>query len=60
MSLELLKASYPPCVITAENGLAYYETLDQWINYGETEHLVQFIIDGVIEGFKPYKLVLGI
>ena len=25
MNLELLKAGYPPCVITVENRLAYYE-----------------------------------
>ena len=29
MNLELMKASYPPCVITVENSLAYYEALDQ-------------------------------
>ena len=31
MNLELLKAEYPPCVITVENRLAYYEALDQWM-----------------------------
>lgn len=31
MNLELLKAGYPPCVITVENRLAYYEALDQWM-----------------------------
>lgn len=29
MNLELMKAGYPPCVITVENRLAYYEVLDQ-------------------------------
>ena len=29
MNLELMKASYPPCGITVENSLAYYEALDQ-------------------------------
>lgn len=29
MNLELMKAGYPPSVITLENRLAYYEALDQ-------------------------------
>lgn len=29
MNLVLFKAGYPPCVITVENRLAYYEALDQ-------------------------------
>ena len=60
MNLELLKAGYPPCVITVENCLAYYEALDQWMAYRKTEPFVQLIVDAVIEGFKPYQVVLGI
>jgi len=60
MNLELLKAGYPPCVITVENRLAYYEALDQWMAYRKTEPFVQLIVDAVIEGFKPYQVVLGI
>ena len=60
MNLELLKAGYPPCVITVENRLAYYEALDQWMAYGKTELFIQFVADAVLEGFKPYQVVLGI
>lgn len=60
MNLELLKAGYPPCVITVENRLAYYEALDQWIAYEKTEPFIQLIAEAVLEGFKPYQVVLGI
>ena len=60
MNLELLKAGYPPCVITVENRLAYYEALDQWMAYGKIEAFIQLVSDAVLEGFKPYQVVLGI
>jgi len=60
MNLELLKADYPPCVITVENRLAYYEALDQWMAYGKTEAFIQLVSETVLEGFKPYQVVLGI
>ncbi|WP_322782745.1 LysR family transcriptional regulator [Acinetobacter sp. CIP 102082] len=60
MNLELLKAGYPPCVITVENRLAYYEALDQWMAYGKTEAFIQLVSDAVLEGFKPYQVVLGL
>ena len=60
MNLELLKAGYPLCVITIENRLAYYEALDQWMAYGKTEAFIQLVSDAVLEGFKPYQVVLGI
>ena len=60
MNLELLKAGYPPCVITDENRLAYYEALDQWMAYGKTEAFIQLVSEAVLEGFKPYQVVLGI
>ena len=60
MNLELMKAGYPPCVIKVENRLAYYEALDQWMAHGKTEPFVQLVADAVLEGFKPYQLVLGI
>lgn len=43
MNLELLKADYPPCVITVENRLAYYEVLDQWMAYAKTEAFIQLV-----------------
>ena len=60
MNLELMKAGYPPCVITVENRLAYYEALHQWMAYGKTEAFTQLVSEAVLEGFKPYQLVLGI
>ena len=60
MNLELLKAGYPPCVITVDNRLAYYEALDQWMTYGKTETFIQLVSNAVLDGFKPYKVVLGI
>ena len=60
MNLELLKAGYPPCVITVENRLAYYEALDQWMAYGKTEAFIKLVVDAVLEGFKPYQIVLVI
>lgn len=60
MNLELLKAGYPPCVITVENRLAYYEALDQWMAYGKTDAFIQLVSEAVLDGFKPYQVVLGI
>ena len=60
MNLELMKAGYPPCVITVENRLAYYEALDQWMASGQTEFFNQLVADAVLEGFRPYQVVLGI
>ena len=60
MNLELLKAGYPPCVITVENRLAYYEALDQWMAYGNAQPFINLIAGVVLDGFKPYQMVLGI
>ena len=60
MNLELLKAGYPHCVIKVENRLAYYEALDQWMAFGKTEAFIQLVSEAVLEGFKPYQVVLGI
>lgn len=60
MNLELMKAGYPPCVITVENRLAYYEALDQWMAFDNTQPFIQFVSNALLEGFKPYQVVLGI
>ena len=60
MNLELMKSGYPPCVITVKNRLAYYEALDQWMAFDNTQPFIQFVSDAVIEGFRPYQVVLGI
>lgn len=60
MNLELLKAGYPPSVITVENRLAYYEALDQWMANDNTGPFIHLIADVVLDGFKPYQMILGI
>ena len=60
MNLELMKAGYPPCVITVENRLAYYEALDQWMAFGKPELFNQLVADTVLEGFKPYQVILDL
>ncbi len=60
MNLELMKAGYPPSVITVENRLAYYEALDQWMAYSNTELFINLVASVVRDGFKPYQVVLGI
>lgn len=60
MNLELMKAGYPPCIIKVENRLAYYDALDQWTTYGKTEAFIKLVSNAIIEGFKPYQLVLGL
>ena len=58
MNLELLKTGYPPSVITVDHRLAYYEALDQWMD--NTEPFINLVTAVVLDGFKPYQLVLGI
>ncbi len=60
MNLELLKAGYLPCVITVENRLAYYEALYEWMAYDKTDVFIQLVSEAVLDGFKPYQVVLGI
>ncbi|MEJ5206225.1 Fic family protein [Acinetobacter junii] len=60
MNLELMKAGYPPSVITVENRLAYNEALDHWMAYGNKEPFTNLIAGSVLDGFKPYQKVLGI
>ncbi|MCF8999828.1 Fic family protein [Acinetobacter nectaris] len=60
MNLELIKAGYPPCVITVENRLAYYQALDQWMAHGKTEAFIELVSNSVLEGFKPYQVILGL
>ena len=60
MNLEFMKSGYPPSVIAVENRLAYYEALDQWMAYGNTESFINLIAGVVLDGFKPYQIVLGI
>lgn len=40
MNLKLLKAGYPPCIISVEKQLAYYEALDQRMAFEKTEAFI--------------------
>lgn len=60
MNLELMKAGYPPTVITVENRLAYYEALDQWMAYENITPFNNLVVAAALDGFKPYQIVLGI
>jgi Fic family protein len=49
INLKLLKADYPPYIITTvENRLVYYEALDQWMTYGKTEAFIQLVSEDLI------------
>ena len=60
MNLELLKAGYPPCIITVENRLAYYDALSESIGSGKTEGFIKLVIESTLNGFKPYEIVLNL
>ena len=47
-------------LLQLKNRVAYYEALDQWMAYDKTEAFIQLISEAVIEGFKPYQIILGI
>lgn len=55
-NLDLVKASYPLCVITVENLLAYYISTRSINGLQKTEASVQLVSDAVLEGFKPYQV----
>ncbi len=59
MNLELLKAGYPPSVMTIENRLTHYETLDQWMVYRNGKPFNSLVANVILEGFKPYQMVIG-
>lgn len=54
MNLELMKAAYPPCVITVENRLAYYQALDTYHTQGEQQLFIELVCDAVKASFDPY------
>lgn len=60
MNLELMKAGYPPCIITVENRLAYYQALDDLHSKGEQQGFIELISDAVKAGFAPYWHALDI
>ena len=53
MSLELLKADFPATVITVEQRLAYYESLDKAHCTGDYGDFIALVADSVEQSFKP-------
>lgn len=60
MNLELMKSGFPPVVLSVENRLAYYETLDIAHTKSDYDPFLKLIINSVESGFKPYWHALGI
>ena len=58
MNLELMKSGYPPCVITVEQRLAYYEALDAWATHHQYEPFIAFVAQAAESAFEPYQKVL--
>lgn len=60
MNLELIKAGYPPVVISVEDRLEYYKALDTAHTIGDNSLFLK-LMEKVVEGsFEPYFYVLGI
>ena len=60
MNLELMKSGFPPCIITVEQRLDYYQALDHYHTSGRMEKFVELIANCVEESFKPYWHALSI
>ena len=60
MNLELMKAGYPPAIITVEQRLAYYEALEATHVHQDYQPFLQLIYDCVAEAFEPYWHALGV
>ncbi len=60
MNLELIKAGYPPVVISVEDRLEYYKALDTAHTTGDTKLFLELMEKVVEKSFEPYFYVLGI
>lgn len=60
MNLELMKAGYPPAVLTVDQRLAYYTFLEEAHVNGNHEPFVWQVSRIVKEGFRPYFHALGL
>lgn len=60
MNLELMKSGFPPCVITVEQRLDYYQALDKLHSSGDYSDFLNLITKAVSDSFKPYWYALGI
>ncbi|OED41477.1 cell filamentation protein Fic [Chromatiales bacterium (ex Bugula neritina AB1)] len=60
MNLELMKAGFPPCIITVENRLAYYQALDDLHTRGKQQAFIELVCEAVQLAFEPYWHALDI
>jgi len=60
MNLELIKAGFPPCIITVEQRLEYYQALDKAHTRGGYADFLNLVSQAVREAFKPYWFLLSI
>lgn len=59
MNLELMKADFPPAVLSVEKRLPYYETLDIAHTQNDYEPFLGLIMGVVEQSFEPYWFALG-
>ena len=59
MNLELMKAGYPPAIITVEQRLAYYEAFEAAHVHQGYQLFLQLAYDCVAAAFEPYWHALG-
>ena len=59
-NLELMKAGFPPAVLSVEHRLRYYEALDQAHCKGDYEPFLALMAETVEQAFEPYWYVLGV
>ena len=60
MNLELMKAGYPPVVISVDQRLAYYEALDLAHTQQNYQPFLELIYQAVVNSFEPYWQALGL
>ena len=60
MNLELMKAGYPPAIVTVAMREAYYRVLDADHKFAQKEPFVNMVCRLVTEGFRPYFHALGL
>lgn len=58
LNLELIKAGYPPCIITIDRRLQYYEALNIWAMQHNKQPFYELINECLMESFKVYQKIL--
>ena len=60
MNLELMRAGYPPAVITVGQRLDYYGALDAAHVHQDYQPFLQLVCDSVARAYEPYWHALGV